>query len=218
MKRTRSEAKSHESSTRSSNNENHDYSANQDPDSSIMQTVLKFFELVHDASFTSRGREKIVYSDAFSTLLGSGGCGDAQDKNNRDEQRGKNKDSADGDVDDELHSIVTILLEFLSSPNYGDLPLSSRAKRWKAVCPQSNVGLGASQATTLSKLDVSKLLLPWSMRSILRRISVSFSSKTSDSRLVTLEWRILEMCLIVLAGANRNRADTQHDARKKKTF
>ena len=216
MKRTRSEAKSHESSTRSSNNENHDYSANQDPDSSIMQTVLKFFELVHDASFTSRGREKIVYSDAFSTLLGSGGCGDAQDKNNRDEQRGKNKDSADGDVDDELHSIVTILLEFLSSPNYGDLPLSSRAKRWKAVCPQSNVGLGASQATTLSKLDVSKLLLPWSMRSILRRISVSFSSKTSDSRLVTLEWRILEMCLIVLAGANRNRADTQHDARKKK--
>ena len=123
-----------------------------------------------------------IYGDAYARLL----AGSSEDSSSSCDKEEK---------EERLRSTVAGLVDYLSSA-------ADEANDAKVE------GRSSVSSSRLSKVDIVKLLLPWAVKSVLRRASSSSSVLSSNDAEGALEWRTLSSCLDILMPATASNASS----------
>ena len=156
---------------------------NTDGEYDVMGQVLKFLELTNSSSrggtFGGGGQSKSsnVCGDAYAKLL-AGNAGVSSSQDDKEEREGR------------LRSTIKGLVDYLS-------PFADES---------SAVKFGGStnvSSSMISKADIAKLLLPWAVKSVLRRASSSSAVVSSQDVVQTSQdWKTMEACLGIIMPAS----------------
>ena len=157
-----------------------------DEECDVMGQVLTFLELTNTSSGGGGGggqsKSNNIYGDAYARLL-AGGSEDSSSSCDKEEK------------EERLRSTVAGLVDYLSSA----ADESNDAK---------GEGKSSVSSSSLSKVDIVKLLLPWAVKSVLRRASSSSSASLHNDTESALEWRTLSSCLDIMMPATASSASS----------
>ena len=150
----------------------------------VMDQVLTFLELTNNSAGGGGGQSKSsnIYGDAYARLL----AGSSGDSGSNCEKKEK---------EERLRSTIAGLVAYLSSS--GDEANDPKGEG------RSNVS-----SSRLSKDDIVKLLLPWAVKSVLRRASSSSSVSSQNDVECALEWRTMSSCLDIMMPATASSASS----------